>query len=881
MSKRKAIAILAIIAMVLTLMPAAVFGATPDSDRLAGANRIETALEIASAGTWGNTVILAATNDANLVDALAAAPLAGQENAPILLTYKDKLDPAVKQRIVDLKATKVYVIGAVSDAVVNEVKALDGVTVEKLAGKNRIETADAINAKLTNPAGTFVVGFDAIPDALSVASYAAKNKFAIVLTDGAGNVDSSKLVGATKYIVGGTAKVKDIEGVSRISGSNRYLTNKAVADTLGFSYDRVYVANGVSLVDALAVAPLAAQYNAFVALASANDVAAAATVNAKLSTSSKVIAVGGTSVVSDSVKNILKARAIGEVTSVEGVKDQIFYDNKDGQFLGLIVNGVKATVTELENAGYEVIFKAVATGGANANVFIGDANLSTSGELSKTALKAALGGATEFKFEYTIEVKKGPLTVAISSPVEVKVLPGGMSAASSITSYKISLLDTAGGNVIIDKLVSNKLVKGEVAKVTEVKANTVDGKTNVKITDNVTLRSSNEFVISVDNTTKKITAVEAGTATVTIVSGSVTKDITFEVVTKDREASKVTVDKSSLKIATDGKAFAILTITDNYGDPFVGNKDAHRSFAVDDVVVNAAGDTILQVSASNPDNKGKVKLTLENVASSHKTGKGNVVVRKVTPDGVLGSSLLSIAVDVSAETAVNKYVIEYANADSSSYTADINPEAAPPQKEVKLYVMGYTNSGYTKGPADLAGITVVTVDPAGKNGMLVATIEDDNETIKVTGDIDTGYTGTGQVKLNQDIGGKTPAPRNITIKNTAPTITDVTFNNVGTITDSILTYEQILDLANVKTSGSAGLGKLKIADDNSGVIFYAGDQDDRTYTSGTDIPIGKIVVTANGTLTANGINFSPGKTTIGVVKWGETTPFKTITIEKK
>ena len=122
---------------------------------------------------------------------------------------------------------------------------------------------------------------------------------------------------------------------------------------------------------------------------------------------------------------------------------------------------------------------------------------------------------------------------------------------------------------------------------------------------------------------------------------------------------------------------------------------------------------------------------------------------------------------------------------------------------------------------------------------------------------------------------------NITIKNTAPTITDVTFNNVGTITDSILTYEQILDLANVKTSGSAGLGKLKIADDNSGVIFYAGDQDDRTYTSGTDIPIGKIVVTANGTLTANGINFSPGKTTIGVVKWGETTPFKTITIEKK
>jgi len=302
MSRTKKIAILAIIAMVLTMMPVSLFAATADDTRLAGTDRIGTALEIASAGSWGKTVILAPADQANLVDALAAAPLAGQENAPILLTFKGSLDANVKAKIAALGATKVYVIGAISEAVAAEVDAIDGVTVEKLAGADRWATADAINAKLTSPAGTFVIGYDAIPDALSAASYAAKNKFAIVLAKADGTVDSSKLVGATKYIVGGTAKVKDIAGVTRIAGADRFATNKAVVDTLAFSYDRVYVANGLSLVDALAVAPLAAKYNAFVALASGTDVAAAATVNAKLTASSKVIAVGGTSVVSDAVK---------------------------------------------------------------------------------------------------------------------------------------------------------------------------------------------------------------------------------------------------------------------------------------------------------------------------------------------------------------------------------------------------------------------------------------------------------------------------------------------------------------------------------------------------------------------------------------------------
>jgi len=328
MSKMKKIAILAIIAMVLTMIPAALFAATADSTRLEGAGRVETALDIASAGwTTASTVILAPADQANLVDALASAPLAGQENAPILLTFKGSLDAAVKDKITALGATKVYVIGAISDAVAAEVDAISGVTVETLKGDSRWGTADAVNAKLMSPAGTFVVGYDAIADALSVASYAAANKYKIVLANADGTVDSAKLVG-TKYIVGGTTLVKDIAGATRLSGPDRFATNSDVASKLGFTYSRVYVANGLSLVDALAVAPLAAKYGAFVVLSSANSVASIPGVTS----ATKVVAVGGTGAVSDAVAGMVYVAPatlmVESVSAINGLQLEVKF-NKD------------------------------------------------------------------------------------------------------------------------------------------------------------------------------------------------------------------------------------------------------------------------------------------------------------------------------------------------------------------------------------------------------------------------------------------------------------------------------------------------------------------------------------------------------------------------
>lgn len=294
---KKAIASLAIAGMVLSMAPMSVFGATTDSNRLAGAGRVETAIAIAAEGwTTSDSVIVVPADDANIVDALAAAPLAGQLNAPILVTYKGALDPQVQAEIVKLGAKNVYAVGALSADTVASLKAISGVTVTSLQGADRTETAAKVAAQLTGVKGSFVVAYDGKADALSAASFAAANDYSIVIANPDGTIPASEKVVAPVYTVGGQVSYA---GATALAGADRYATNDEVLNGLTFNYDKVYVANGQSLVDALAGAPLAAQTNSPIVLGDAVDVATGA--NDNLTADSKVIALGGTGAVSDSV----------------------------------------------------------------------------------------------------------------------------------------------------------------------------------------------------------------------------------------------------------------------------------------------------------------------------------------------------------------------------------------------------------------------------------------------------------------------------------------------------------------------------------------------------------------------------------------------------
>ncbi|MHA7139625.1 cell wall-binding repeat-containing protein [Rossellomorea arthrocnemi] len=240
-------------------------------ERIQGDDRYKTAVEISKKGWSSADTVVIARGD-SFPDALAGAPLAYKHNAPILLTDKDTLTGAVKEEINRLGAKNVIILGGTS-AVSNYVKyQLEGmgVDVERIGGEDRWETASNIAARLGgSPEKAIVANGKNFPDALAVASYAARNGYPILLTD------SNELPMATKnalkgientIVAGGEVVVnKDVFGklpsATRYAGETRYGTAATIAKELMPSY-RVYVATGTNFADALAGSVLAAKENA-------------------------------------------------------------------------------------------------------------------------------------------------------------------------------------------------------------------------------------------------------------------------------------------------------------------------------------------------------------------------------------------------------------------------------------------------------------------------------------------------------------------------------------------------------------------------------------------------------------------------------------------
>ncbi|MDR0434259.1 MAG: S8 family serine peptidase [Gracilibacteraceae bacterium] len=226
--------------------------------RIYGPDRVETSVAISHYG-WKNsdTVILVSGNQENLIDALTASSLAGQEACPILYIVNGKMSMTVRDEIKWLGAKKIYVIGALPASVPNELnRDFPEADVIVLKGRTRMETTQLVNAEIKNPNGAFLIGYNAVPDALSAASYAAAHRFVFHLADPAGRV--SGVPEDTGYILGGPTLVEGYRDFTRLGGSDRYATNAIICDTLTFKYDKVFTANGVSLVDALPGAALAA-----------------------------------------------------------------------------------------------------------------------------------------------------------------------------------------------------------------------------------------------------------------------------------------------------------------------------------------------------------------------------------------------------------------------------------------------------------------------------------------------------------------------------------------------------------------------------------------------------------------------------------------------
>jgi putative cell wall-binding protein len=229
---------------------------------------VQTSVLISRRG-WesADAVIIAPGAQANLIDALAAAPLAGQENAPVLLSVGGVVSAEVTAEINRLGAQKIYAIGALAPSVAGALTAaLPAAEITILRGQTRLETLQIINAQIKEPQGVFLVGYNGLPDALSVASYAAAHGYVLQLAAPDGTPPAAAYPGLPGYILGGPALVRDVPGYTRLYGADRYATNAAVLGALPFDTGIVYTANGQTLVDALTGSALAAQTNSPVVL---------------------------------------------------------------------------------------------------------------------------------------------------------------------------------------------------------------------------------------------------------------------------------------------------------------------------------------------------------------------------------------------------------------------------------------------------------------------------------------------------------------------------------------------------------------------------------------------------------------------------------------
>lgn len=260
--------------------------------RLEGADRYKTSAAILREGFADNSsqTVIVATGE-NYPDALAASALSGLENAPIVLTPKSGLTREAKDEITRLGATKVVIIGsesAVSKKVETEAGSLVS-TVERIAGKTRIETALEIYKKGAGRwSNTAIVACSTnFADALSISSYAYAKQAPIFLADGNKVLTDEALSaikndGFSNIIIVGSDKVvaettvdqlKGIglngKNIKRLAGTDRYLTSEAIAHFViseGLTADNITLATGENFPDALSGSSLCGSKNSAILL---------------------------------------------------------------------------------------------------------------------------------------------------------------------------------------------------------------------------------------------------------------------------------------------------------------------------------------------------------------------------------------------------------------------------------------------------------------------------------------------------------------------------------------------------------------------------------------------------------------------------------------
>lgn len=256
-------------------------------ERLSGQDRIDTALSISQKGwTSADTVILCEYSD--FPDSIASTPFAVSQNAPILLTQGNTLDPRVAQELKRLQPHKVVLLGGtgvLKPSIEKELEQYNFISeIERIGGADRYETSILL-AKRIHSESLILANGDDFPDALSAASFAGIKQIPIVLTSkvlpdsvyqyiNEVNPEQVIVIGGEGVILSAGLAQHNIEIDVRLGGQDRYETNAKVISYVGESYqaDDLFLASGITFPDAVAGTVLAAKYKAPLLLSEKEDI---------------------------------------------------------------------------------------------------------------------------------------------------------------------------------------------------------------------------------------------------------------------------------------------------------------------------------------------------------------------------------------------------------------------------------------------------------------------------------------------------------------------------------------------------------------------------------------------------------------------------------
>lgn len=270
MFKGKRLAI--IIALSLILCSKKAYGRS--FEKLENMDRCELSMTVAkelwdNAYKGGKTAVLALEKDENLVDLLSISTLAYKKKAPIILINDgEKIKDELIENLKDRGVNKVYLPsgqGVLKEELTFQLKS-HGIDVIRLGGMNRVETSINISKELGEYKSVAVIGYNGLPDSISLGQIAVREETSILVSDNKGNIkENFYYENKDNYVVGGEKLVSSESEnklkAKRIYGENRYGTNlelvKHFKDKLNFN--KIYISSGQDnqLAQALIIGQLA------------------------------------------------------------------------------------------------------------------------------------------------------------------------------------------------------------------------------------------------------------------------------------------------------------------------------------------------------------------------------------------------------------------------------------------------------------------------------------------------------------------------------------------------------------------------------------------------------------------------------------------------